>query len=1361
MSTNDAGTVRRGGTRAWWLAASGAAALVLSVPAWSAQQQTTRTVEFSYNASTGQVETERVDPGLGNCAETLTQYDKYGNKTRVVVQPCAGVTSNAATFTARLTLNEFAAQAAAADQPSYPAGAFLTRTRTGALAMEAETNPEPAAAETRAVYHTAFGAAVSQTAVAHQDTTKNLTTRSELDGFGRVSKSYAPVYRDAAGATTESHVETTRVYCRGNLASADANANLAKGCIIYRPKVSVDYDSGLLFDSNGAPSSNLEASAITAYFIETVPRNSGGTVIGARSRIHYDSLHREIAKETESYSGQWTMSLTVYDRVGNVAASWSGFFGRAADGTFTAPSVSQMQRTAARDLLHRPTEQRQYWRAKAGDTAVEVSTQLTYNGLESTVTVPAGSTPDGVERTSTAFKNGAGQVTQTVDAYGATLSSAYDPVGNLQRTVDALGNTTTITYTASTARFKVKMVDPDQGTWSYSYDALGQLVSQTDNKSQTTGMAYDVLGRMASRTNADLNGAWFYGKDASGAWCAYGLPRLCESRSGNSPSFVSRTKLGYDKLARAYTTTNTLAGRDFVSTTTFDTLGRVQKLKYPSGFTVQYAYSAAGGSVLPGVVQKVYDAADSTRVFWSIANISAGSVFDAHGNVVRSDLGNGLGTNHLFDAISGKALRLRAGTAASGYINAQDHSYTYDKVHNVAERRENLRGTVESFVHDRLNRLVGYTMDSSSDAEADRTVTVDYNAIGNILYKSDVGGYTYGPGMPHAVRNAGATDYHYDANGQLDSSTGVQTRTNVWTAFNQPQSLSYRGSSTQFTYDEGYKRVSEVINDGATVRNLVMIHPDNQGGLGFEREITMVSGARTRNENRHYISVGGAMVAVVKTLTPVANDPVSGAMNGVVSTAPADAGLVVYWHRDALGSIVSVSDRDGTVMERMAFDPWGRRLRDTGLVDAYLDPAHGDRGFTGHEHLDELSYIHMNGRVFDPFLGRFLSADSIIEAPDALQSYNRYSYVLNNPMRYADPSGHCIWDGCAAEVFMVVAGTALMNSSNKYWRMVGAVMTMYALGPTGWGGTVEGGLGLSAEVASMVAGGYTGFVSSNGDVFATVSGAVFAGAFNAAGGLAGPGGELTMQQLVAHAMLGCAQTAMGGGQCGPGAMSAAAGKLMTNAIAGARVDLGTKGVLTAIAGGTASVIGGGKFANGAFQGAIAYLFNYLGHCGQAGNCMNREGYSPKRYDDGIICNGKIATCGDPHSSYSGPGDYGFHDVKESSKMSLRVAPFALDYSLDSGWPTFVGYSIGSPSFKVSDGFAWGYYSPTELGLQFKWNIGFGFFMGSEAGVTIGTNGFKINWSMGGGTFGRVSGKAPSWELAPAIRSSWSFGAGTM
>ena len=65
-----------------------------------------------------------------------------------------------------------------------------------------------------------------------------------------------------------------------------------------------------------------------------------------------------------------------------------------------------------------------------------------------------------------------------------------------------------------------------------------------------------------------------------------------------------------------------------------------------------------------------------------------------------------------------------------------------------------------------------------------------------------------------------------------------------------------------------------------------------------------------------------------------------------------------------------------------------------------------DRGYTGYEHLDAFSLINMNGRVYDPWLGRMLSPDPIVQEPGNSQNYNSYSYVLNNPLKYTDPSGY-------------------------------------------------------------------------------------------------------------------------------------------------------------------------------------------------------------------------------------------------------------------------------------------------------------------------------------------------------------------
>lgn len=101
-----------------------------------------------------------------------------------------------------------------------------------------------------------------------------------------------------------------------------------------------------------------------------------------------------------------------------------------------------------------------------------------------------------------------------------------------------------------------------------------------------------------------------------------------------------------------------------------------------------------------------------------------------------------------------------------------------------------------------------------------------------------------------------------------------------------------------------------------------------------------------------------------------------------------------------------ITDATGNVVERLSFDAFGqRRVSDTwgdGVIALVTNNA---RGFTGHEHLDTTGLIHMNGRVYDPLLGRFLSADPFVKQPEDLQSLNRYSYVKNNPLSYTDPSG--------------------------------------------------------------------------------------------------------------------------------------------------------------------------------------------------------------------------------------------------------------------------------------------------------------------------------------------------------------------
>lgn len=120
---------------------------------------------------------------------------------------------------------------------------------------------------------------------------------------------------------------------------------------------------------------------------------------------------------------------------------------------------------------------------------------------------------------------------------------------------------------------------------------------------------------------------------------------------------------------------------------------------------------------------------------------------------------------------------------------------------------------------------------------------------------------------------------------------------------------------------------------------------------------------------------------------------------------------VYYIYRDYQGSITHITNSSGTLVQELSYDAWGR-LRNPDTQVAYAPGAEPalflGRGYTGHEHLQQFGLINMNARLYDPALGRFLSPDPYIQSPDFTQNFNRYSYVLNNPLKYTDENGEFI-----------------------------------------------------------------------------------------------------------------------------------------------------------------------------------------------------------------------------------------------------------------------------------------------------------------------------------------------------------------
>lgn len=310
-----------------------------------------------------------------------------------------------------------------------------------------------------------------------------------------------------------------------------------------------------------------------------------------------------------------------------------------------------------------------------------------------------------------------------------------------------------------------------------------------------------------------------------------------------------------------------------------------------------------------------------------------------------------------------------------------------------------------------------------------------------------------------------------------------------------------------------------------------------------------------------------------------------------------------YLHRDHLGSVTAITDHTGTVIERFAYDPWGKRRFPAGPADPNGtirgDPTLAfatDRGFTNHEHLDGLGLIHMNGRIFDPTLARFASADPHIQHAGNMQSYNRYSYVLNNPLIYTDPTGFFL-----KKLFKGVKKLVQKILKNLIVRAVAAVavgvmtgiwvnnlLTSAAMG-TAAASSMSTFVGIKA-LAGM-AGGFAGtLVGTGGDLNAALTGAAVGGAFGFVGGMWAAGSP---PSYIGHAVVGCASSKAQGGNCARGAAAQLASKWATIKTDGMKWSTEQQFVAATVVGGSVSVIGGRKFANGALTAAAGYLFNQV------------------------------------------------------------------------------------------------------------------------------------------------------------------------
>ena len=338
--------------------------------------------------------------------------------------------------------------------------------------------------------------------------------------------------------------------------------------------------------------------------------------------------------------------------------------------------------------------------------------------------------------------------------------------------------------------------------------------------------------------------------------------------------------------------------------------------------------------------------------------------------------------------------------------------------------------------------------------------------------------------------------------------------------------------------------------------------------------------------------------------------------------------------KDHLGSTHLIINSDGTEPQYQRFDVWGMRA-DAGtgstqsLVQSYStnnpnDPSNARtrKGFTGHEMVDGAGIVHMQGRIYDPRLGRFLQADPIVQDPLNAQSYNRYTYVFNNPLSLIDPSGYrslsanleLYWKPITAIAIVVATGgqaAAAMSTASAATSAASAATAVAGMTTGSVSALASGAAAGFSAVAASATSSALGWAVAGSALAGAVTSGTLRGAVTGAveGGLTfgiGQAFKSSAALIAAHSLKGGMINAMNGGDFGHGMLSAGLSKVSGIGVVALERGPASSIILNAMAGGTVSAATGGKFANGAVSAAVQVAFNgWLAKIKGGGNFIKR------------------------------------------------------------------------------------------------------------------------------------------------------------